>query len=200
MREQEKVDFGPLGEKLAGMIGAARDAFNRHSLAGLDQFKNLQEAAVKNIAAALEKLDASMSRASAADKIQLARSHSLLTRLQLMTEALGGLREPIEKKVKNSVLFSEKAVAQTNALFDQQSGLLRSVFDIIQTNNDFLKKFVQEESKKQVQNCADYATEHETRLIEGLCQPQAAPIFLAILDRFRTLAQQEVEITAAMSS
>jgi hypothetical protein len=31
-------------------------------------------------------------------------------------------------------------------------------------------------------------------MIEGVCLPQAAPLFLALLDRIRTLCQHEVEI------
>ena len=65
------VDFGPIGEKLVGMIGAARDAFNRHSRAGLDQFKNLQEAVTQEIDAALKNLEGQLAQAKAADKAQL---------------------------------------------------------------------------------------------------------------------------------
>ncbi|MBM4288968.1 MAG: hypothetical protein FJ135_12655 [Deltaproteobacteria bacterium] len=194
MPVQKTVEFGPIAEKLVGMIGSARDAFNRHSLASLGQFKNLQEAAGKEIEAAIKKLETQMAQAGAGDKAFLASQHGLLNRLQLIVATLGGLGEPISKKVKDNVLFSEKAVSQTNSLFDSQAGMLRSVFDFIQTNNDYLKKFVMAEGAKTVKDCAEFATEHETRLIEGLCLPQAAPIFLAILDRFRTLGQQEVEL------
>jgi Na+/phosphate symporter len=194
MAAKEMVDFGPLGEKLVGMIGAARDAFNRHSRTGLDQFQNLQAAATQEIDAAVKKLDAAVAQASAGDKAQLTAWQNLLGGLRQLLEILGGLGEPIHKKVKNGVLFSEKAVAQTNSLFDSQAGALRSVFDIIQTDNDYLKKFVQAEGLKIQRDSAEFATEHETRLIEGLCTPQAAPIFLAILDRFRRLGQQEAEM------
>ena len=135
-----------------------------------------------------------MAQAKAADKAQLTVWHDLLKGLHRIVETLGGLGEPINKKMTENVLFSEKAVSQANGLFDSQAGLLRSVFDIIQTGNDYLKKFVQEEGAKTQRDCADFATEHETRLIEGLCSPQGAPIFLAILDKFRTLGTQEAQL------
>jgi Na+/phosphate symporter len=194
MPAKKVVDFGPIGEKLVGMIGAARDAFNRHSRTGLDQFKNLQEAATREVDAAVKKLEERLAQASAGDKAQLTAWRNLLLGLRRLIETLGGLLEPIQKKVKEGTLFSEKAVAQTNGLFDSQTGLVRSLFDLIQTGNDYLKKFVQEEGLKTQQDCADFATEHETRLIEGLCSPQAAPIFLAILEKFRSLGQQEAEM------
>jgi Na+/phosphate symporter len=199
MVAKKSVDFGAIGEKLVSMVGAARDVFNRHNLTGLDQFKNLQEAAAKEIDAALKKVEGQMAQAKAEDKAQMAVWHNLLKGLHQIVQTLGGLLEPISKKVKDNVLFSEKAVSQTNGLFDSLTGLLRSMFDIIQTNNEYLKKFVQAEGLKIQRDCTDFATEHESRLIEGLCTPQASPIFLAILERFRALGQQEAEIVQQLS-
>ena len=194
MAATQPVDFGPIKEKLVAMIGAARDAFNRHSPTGLNQFKNLQTAVIKEIEAALQKLSQRLPQARGEEKNKLAAFQTVLTELQKVAATLESLVEPIRKKVQNNVLFSEKAVSQTNGLFDCQAGLLRSVFDIIQTDNAYLKKFVQAEGEKSVRECADFATEHETRLIEGLCTPQAAPIFLAILEKFQALAKLEVEL------
>jgi len=36
-------------------------------------------------------------------------------------------------------------------------------------------------------------------MIEGLCLPQAAPLFLTLLDRMRTLCQHEVEIAKILA-
>lgn len=188
------VKLEPVAENLVGMLGAARDAFNRHSRAGLDRFKSLQEAATKEVEQALKQCQEVAAKTIGSEKATLARCQSLLSRLQVLIDTLGGLWEPIQKKVKDNILFSEKAVSQTNSLFDRHAGLLRSLFDIAQTDNEFLKKFVAEEARKIIKDCADYADEHETRLIEGLCTPQAAPIFLTMLDRFRSLAYQEMEI------
>jgi Na+/phosphate symporter len=112
---------------------------------------------------------------------------------------LGNLADPILKKIQGGVLFSDKAVAQSNYLFDQHSGIIRSRLDIIRTDNDFLKNYVKGEGRNLIQACADYATEHQDRLIEGVCTPQAAPIFLAILDAMRGVGQSEVEIAQLMA-
>jgi Na+/phosphate symporter len=194
MPAQKVVDFGSIGEKLVGMIGAARDAFNRHSRTGLDQFKNLQTALIQEIDAAVKKLTGYIAQASPADKTKYTAWHDLLVHLHQLVDTMAGLADPIQKKMKDAVLFSEKAVAQTNGLFDSQAGLLRSILDIIQTDNDYLKKFVREEGLKIQRDCVDFATEHESRLIEGLCTPQAAPLFLAILEKFRQMGQQEAQM------
>jgi len=194
MASKNVVDFGPIVEKLVGMVGAARDAFNRHSRTGLDQFKNLQTAVTQEIDTAVKKLNGYIVQATPGEKVQLTAWHVLLVGLGQVVEIMANLAEPISKKIKGGVLFSEKAVSQTNGLFDSQAGIFRSVFDIVQTDNDYLKKFVREEGEKTQRDCTDFATEHETRLIEGLCTPQAAPIFLAILEKFRLLGKQEAEM------
>jgi len=183
---------------LSKMIVAARSAFNRHSKPHVEEINNLKATVGQQIEALLKKVEAAAAAASGEKKAALLRLHSILSRVQIIAENLAGLMEPVFKKIKDAVLFSEKAVGQTNYLFDLQSGILRSLLDVILTENDFLKKYLAGEARKVVQAANDFATEHEARLIEGLCMPQAAPIFLAILDRFRTMSQQEMELAEFM--
>ena len=194
MPAEKVVDLGSIGEKIVGMISAARDAFNRHSRTGLDQFKDLQTRLLQEIDGAVKKLNGYIVQAGPVDKARYTAWHDLLLRLRQLVEIMAGLQDPIQRKIKDGVLFSEKAVAQTNSLFDSQAGLLRTIVDIIHTNNDYLKKLVREQGLKIQQDCVDFATEHESRLIEGLCTPQAAPIFLDILDKFRRMGQQESQM------
>lgn len=186
-------------DKLVNMVGLARNAFNRHSRGPVEELKTLQAEVVREISAALQQLEELPARKSEPDRAVRLRLQSALTHLQIIAEALSGLAEPIQKKIKDAVLFSDKAVAQVNALFDHQAGILRSLLDIIKTGNDFLKKYALEEGHKQLQACNDFATEHEARLIEGLCLPQAAPLFLALLDRLRTMCRHEVDIAHLLS-
>jgi hypothetical protein len=77
--------------------------------------------------------------------------------------------------------------------------MIRSVLDIIKTDNEFLKKYLLEEGRKLGKAALSFATEHEDRMIEGLCLPEAAPIFLALMDRMSTIAQHEVEIATLLA-
>jgi Na+/phosphate symporter len=133
-------------------------------------------------------------RKSEDERLGLNRVQSLLDHLKTIGDNIGQCADPIERKIRGAILFSEKAVTQANFLFDQQSGMIRSIMDIIKTDNELLKNYLLEESRKLGQACVSFATEHEERMIEGLCLPQAAPIFLALLDRMRTIAQHEVDI------
>ncbi len=142
----------------------------------------------------VKKLEGTTTKKTPTERTEILKSQSILTHLQLIAERLGGLADPIEKKIKDGVLFSEKAVSQTNQLFDRQAGILRSVLDSLETDNAVLKQYVLDEGQKMVQNCIDFATEHEERLVEGLCLPQAAPLFLSILDCMSSAARHEVDI------
>jgi len=197
--EEQVAVLGPLVDRLLTMMGAARDAFNRHSRTSLQQLQNLGGEVAQDATAMALELKSLITRKPEAEATVLRRLHSILNRLEIIGENVGGLTDPIQKKIKDGVLFSDKAVAQANFLFDQHLGLIRSVLDITKTDNAFLKKYVAEESRKLVQACADFATEHEDRMIEGLCLPQAAPIFLAMLDRMRTVGEHEMEIAKLLA-
>ncbi len=182
----------PIVEKLRTMMGAARDAFNRHSRGSLDQLKSLNDAVIKEIKQAAGQ--AAGSSQTAAPKLE-----NILKHLEVIRGSIWGLVEPIQKKINEGVLFSDKAVSQSNCLFDLHSGMLRSILDIIKTDNEFLKKYMVQEGRNLIQSCNDFATEHEARMIEGICLPQAAPIYINILDRMREISRQEVDIAGLLA-
>ena len=186
--------IGPIVDRLVTMMGAARDAFNRHSRPRLQELRALQAMTAQATHDMGTELKSLIARKPEDERPVVVRARNILDHLGIIGDNIGGCADPIEQKIRGAVLFSDKAVTQANFLFDQHSGMIRSVLDIIKTNNEFLKKYVLEESHKLGHACLTFATEHEERMIEGLCLPQAAPIFLGLLDRMRTIAQQEVEI------
>ena len=197
--DEQAAIMAPIIEMLLTMMRAARDAFNRHSRDRLQEMQNLQAAVTQNISTASRQVQSLISRRPEAEQKILQRMDALLSRLGTIDANLGGLAGPLNRKIQGAVLFSDKAVAQTNYLFDQHTGMIRSLLDIVKTDNQFLKNYVVNEGRNLVQACADYATEHQDRLIEGLCTPQGAPIFLAILDAMRGVGQTEVEIAKLMA-
>jgi Na+/phosphate symporter len=186
-------------DRLLTMMGAARDAFNRHSLASLGELNSLRGIVGQTVQDMSKQLQSLIARKSEDERLVLDRVHSVLEHLMSIGDNIGQCADPIERKIRGAILFSNKAVTQANFLFDQHSGMIRSVLDIIKTDNEFLKKYVLEEGRKLGQACLSFATEHEERMIEGLCLPQAAPIFLALLDRMRTISQHEAEIATLLA-
>lgn len=192
--KEHVADLDPVITKLVAGTGAARDAFNRHSRSRMEEMRNLTRTAAQEMEAAFKKLEKEKTQAAEFQLLSGIYKH-----LQIMSQSLGALADPIQKKIQDGVLFSDKAVAQTNYLFDTQAGLMRSVLDILKTDNEFLKIYTESEARNLIQTCSNFATEHETRLIEGLCQPQAAPLFLAILENIRIMGQQERDIVKLLA-
>lgn len=197
--EEQVAVLSPIVDRLLTMIGAARDAFNRHSRNRLEELQSLHGIVAQAFHDSVEGLKSLISRKSGDEQLALTRVRSILNRLMVIGDNIGGCKDPIEQKIRGGVLFSDKAVTQANFLFDQHAGIIRSVLDIFKTDNEFLKKYVLEESRKLGQACRSFATEHEERMIEGLCLPQAAPIFLALLDRMGAIAQQEEDIATDLA-
>jgi Na+/phosphate symporter len=192
--EEQVAVLSPIVDWLLTMIGAARDAFNRHSRNSLGELRSLHGIVAQAFHDTRKELKSLIARKSEDEQLGLIRVHSILDHLTVIGDNIGGCADPIEQKIRGAVLFSDKAATEANFLFDQHSGIIRSVLDILKTDNEFLKKHVLEESAKIGQACLSFATEHEDRMIEGLCLPQAAPIYLALLDHMRNIAQQEAEI------
>jgi Na+/phosphate symporter len=191
--------FNPIFTKLGDMVGAARDAFNRHSGISLEQLKTLHGELAQEITNTEDNLESLSAKASGNQRTSVLRLQSVLTHLRMVGDNLLELSTPIGRKMKESILFSDKAVAQANQLFDHLTGILRSILDTLKTDNDFLKRYVTEEGQRLTQACNDFATEHEARLIEGLCLPQAAPLFLALLNGMRTIGQHAMTIAKILS-
>ena len=197
--EEQVAVLSPIVDRLLSMIGAARDAFNRHSRNSLGELRSLQGIVAQALHDTARELKSLIARKSGGEQSGLMRVHTILDHLMVIGDNIGGCADPIDQKIRGGVLFSDKAVTQANFLFDQHTGIIRSVLDIFKTDNEFLKKFVLEESRKLGQASLSFATEHEERMIEGLCLPQAAPIFLALLDRMGAIAQQEVNIATLLA-
>jgi len=197
--EEQVALLSPMVGRLLTMMGAARDAFNRHSRTSLGDLRSTHGIVAKGFHELAGKLPSVSGRKSAEERQVSVRVEQILQHLMAIGNAIGECAGPIETKIRDAVLFSDKAVTQANFLFDHHSGMIRSLLDILKTDNEFLKKYVLEEGRKLGQACLSFATEHEDRMIEGLCLPQAAPIFLALLDRMRTIARREVDIAALLA-
>jgi Na+/phosphate symporter len=186
--------LSPTIENLRRMLGAARHAFNRNSLEDLQELTRLRGVASQEIKATLEHLESATAEKSEAERVPLVRIHEILNHLQLICENIAALGEPIRKKIIDKLLFTDKAFFDVNYIFTHQTGLMRSLVDFLKTDNQLLRKYAEEEAQNIIQVCLNAATEHENRLIEGICLPQASPVFLGSLDNMRLICRHVLGI------
>lgn len=179
--------LSPAVENLRRMLGAARHAFNRDSLDDLQEVVRLRGAVAQEIKTIVEQMEDATAARSEAERARLLRIGEMLNHLGLICENIAALADPIRIKIEDKLLFTDKAFFDINYIFTHQTGLMRSLLDIIRTENQLLRRYTEEEGQNLIQVCLNAATEHETRMIEGLCLPQASPIFLGILDRMQVI-------------
>jgi Na+/phosphate symporter len=191
--------FGAVVDNLTIMVEMARSAFNHQSHQILDEMDNHQEIVEEEFVRATERIDALLANTTGKEQVRLLRLHSILSHLQMVTEALREMVGPLQKQIRGGIPFSPKASTETNQLFKIQLELLENLADIFKTDNDVLKTYLKnEKGPKLSQMCIDFATEHEDRLIEGLCTPHAAPIFLGIIDSIRIMTRHEMSVAGLL--
>ncbi len=109
------------------------------------------------------------------------------------------LAEFMENKVKSNVLFSDKAVTEVAFLLQRLTDILKPTSDIILAKNTILSKYVQESEAGVTRRAIEYTTQHEERLIEGLCSPVASSLYINILDRIKNIAWHAKQIAVKLA-
>jgi Na+/phosphate symporter len=132
---------------------------------------------------------------------RFAKEDNSLKKYVSIPQLLSGIGEHIEKlsdiigrKIKEDVLFSDRAIFELTTLFKGLKDLLKSTSDLLITENPALVQHVRECENDVAKKAMEYATSHEDRLIEGLCLPVASPLFLNMLNSIRCVACNAKEI------
>ncbi len=102
-------------------------------------------------------------------------------------KGLNKLFNATKKKIGEDMLFSDKSIKETYKLFDETLVMLKSVSNCISTSNSDLAKHMDGNGKRLCELADEYAIFHEDRLIAGVCTPKSAPVYLDILESFRSV-------------
>lgn len=132
------------------------------------------------------------------DNPDLKQYISVPVHLLRIGENIEKLSELMDKKIKDNILFSDRAVTEITFLLQRLDDVLRPTSDIILAKNFILGRYVQESEAAIVKRATEYATLHEERLIEGLCLPIASSIYINMLDSIKNIAWHAKEITAKL--
>lgn len=116
------------------------------------------------------------------------------TSLLRIAENVERLSELILTKIKEDILFSDRAISEITFLLQRLADIIRPASDIILAPNSILGNYIRESEAGIVRRATDYATQHEERLIEGLCLPKASALYINILDVIKNIAWHCKEI------
>lgn len=115
--------------------------------------------------------------------------------LERIGDELDSLVNCIRTKIRDGIMFSDRAVNEADALFKGILELLTCVGDCITTRNRVLAEHIDKEGERLGRLASEYATFHEERLISGVCIPKSAPVYLDILDSLRNIGWHLREVT-----
>lgn len=150
--------------------------------------------AIKKVEAHLTKKAAELAR----DNPDLKPYVSIPVHLLRIGESIEKLTELMDKKIKDNILFSDRAVTEITFLLQRLIDILRPTSDIILAKNTILRRYVEESESGIVKRATEYATLHEERLIEGLCLPVASSLYINMLDAIKNIAWHAKEIASKL--
>jgi Na+/phosphate symporter len=102
--------------------------------------------------------------------------------LERIADNLERLASSTARMVHEGTLFTDRASREVGGLLQLAIEMLEGVRDAIRTGNHVLIRYVIEAGlscETQAHDCAHF---HEKRLVEGVCQPRASSVYLAMLD------------------
>jgi len=114
-------------------------------------------------------------------------------------KSLEKLSELTAKKIEGHILFSDKAADETIFLLQRLIEIMRPTADIILARNTFLSKYIVYSQTGVEKMAKEYATLHEDRLITGECMPEAASIFVKMLEAIKDIAWNAKEIAVKLA-
>lgn len=103
-------------------------------------------------------------------------------------------------KMREGILFSDKAQAELDGLFTVTTELLTNVRDSLVTCNSFILQHIETEIAKLTELAEEARFNHWERLEKGFCSPDASTIYLKILDSFKEIAHYCLKITNSICS
>ncbi len=119
-------------------------------------------------------------------------------RLERAGDLLESLINVAKIKARDGILFSDKALAELNDLFELLKKILHDFGDLLVTRNRPLADHLLVEEKRLGQMTVDFALAHEDRLVEGICTPKASSLYLDILDSVKNVSLHIREMIESM--
>jgi len=107
---------------------------------------------------------------------------NLLPHLQLMASIIRNLINEKKRKIEPNLFFTDKAINEIKELYVLLQTQFEDTTDYILTRNSHLKVHIRTGMENLFKRAEEYVTEHEIRLITGVCMPKASYSYIAIVD------------------
>ena len=174
-----KKELYLLLHKAQEMLELAEDGFMKNKLASLDQADEL----AKEIHAKEDALTATLAKMAPTNS----EARTLLivpASIEKIATSIKRIIENSRARIKEGILFSDKAILETGKLFTKAKDVLKKAGEAAVTSSQETLENALRESDVMERIANDYATAHEERLVTGECSPKSSSTYLCILYAF----------------
>ena len=112
---------------------------------------------------------------------------SIIGSIEMAVTGLDSTLRHVRVQIGEGILFGDKAMGEIRYLFQETLDIVKIAGGTLVTRNEVFMKHVVDKYKNLDNIAGTYAEKHEGRLIKGLCQPQASPLYLNIMDSIMTV-------------
>jgi Na+/phosphate symporter len=161
------------------MLELTEDGFIRNKLSSLDRADELN----KEIQAKEDALTAMLAK-MAGQNSEARALLSVPSHIEKIATSIKRMTESSRIRLKEGMLFSDKAILETGQLFKKAKEVLKKAGDAVVTGTPTAVESVLKESDAMGRMANDFATAHEERLVTGECSPKSSSTYLCILYAF----------------
>lgn len=108
--------------------------------------------------------------------------------LERIGDSLESIIHSVSTKIKDKIMFSDKAVKEIESLFEGVAEILECLHNCFKTKSRILINHIIGQGKELSELTGSYSYAHQERLISGICIPKASPIYFDMIDSLRNIA------------
>ncbi len=170
--------------KAQSMLELTEEGFMKNRMSSLDQADEV----AGEIRVIEDSLTSSFAKLAATDS-EARLMLSVPASIEKIATNIHRISENSRERIKDGLLFSDKAVIETGKLFTMAKDILKKAGEAAVTNAAATINTVVAETDSLERMANDFATTHEERLVTGECSPKSSSNFLSILYAFDAMGE-----------
>ena len=177
-----KKEIYLLMHKAQEMLELTENGFMRNKLDSLEQADEL----AKEIHTKEDILTATLAKMAGTNS----EARALLTvpsHIEKTATSIKRIAENSRARIKEGMLFSDKAILETGKLFTLAKNVLKKAGEAAVTSAQASMESALSDSDAVERMANDFATSHEERLVTGECSPKSSSTYLCILYAFEDM-------------
>ncbi len=189
-----KKDIYLIMHKAQEMLELTEDGFTKNKLSALDEADEIS----KEIHTKEDVLTAALAKMAKANS----EARSLLTvpsHIEKIATSIKRITENSRNRIKDGMLFSDKAIHETGKLFTKTKEVLKKAGEAAVTGSKATVDTALAESDAVERMANEFATSHEERLVTGECSPKSSSTYLCILYAFEDMGAHIKDATKRLA-